>query len=318
MARPLAYLVLSAALTTALAAGCGTGDREAKPPPPTSTAPPPTSGTVPARPPVEPESPPAEAAPQARTPPSRPMSWQSAGALVWHENDIDPGILAAELRGNGFGWAAVFLHEGTSEDPVEADWVTRFRLASGLPVGGWGVLRSNPGAEAELVDKLVRRYGLDFYIANAEADYEYSGPGGPDEARYGRSREFVAAFRARQPTLPAGLSSYCRADMHDLAWPAWRDAGFVFLPQAYVNDFGAEVTPAVCARGAVEFFPREAVHPTIGMHAGQLSSLTAAAYVPLLQQAGTTGFSVYLAETRMTADEWRVLGAAIATLEIAR
>lgn len=246
------------------------------------------------------------------------MSWQAAGAFVWHETDVDPGILGGLLRDNGFGWVAVFLHEGDTEDPVEADWVRRFRLASGLPVGGWGVLRSQPVREATLADALVRRYGLDFYIANAESEYEYSGPSGPDGVRYRRSRRFVDAFRELQPTLPAGLSSYCRADMHDIDWGTWRDAGFVFLPQAYVNDLGAQAAPATCARGAAGFFPTGAVHPTIGMHPGQRSSLTAATYARLLARAGTVGFSVYLAETRMPPEEWQVLGVAIAQSGIAR
>ena len=251
-------------------------------------------------------------------PPSRPMSWQSAGAFVWHETDVDPGILGPALRDNGFGWVAVYLHDGLTEDPVEADWVRRFRLASGLPVGGWGVLRAEPRREAELADALVRRYGLDFYIANAEAEYGYTGPAGPDGVRYRRSQRFVAAFRGLQPSLAAGLSSYCRADMHDLDWGAWRAAGFVFLPQAYVNDLGPAATPAVCARAAQAFFPVEAVHPTIGMHPGQSSSLGAATYASLLDRAGTTGFSVYLAETRMTPEEWQSLGSAILQLGIAR
>lgn len=246
------------------------------------------------------------------------MSWRSAGAFVWHETDVDPGILGTALRDNGFGWVAVHLHDGTTEDPVEADWVRRFRLASGLPVGGWGVLRAEPRLEAELADTLVRRQGLDFYIANAEAEYGYTGPSGPDGVRYRRSQRFVAAFRDLQPALAVGLSSYCRADMHDLDWGAWRAAGFVFLPQAYVNDLGLEATPAACARGARGFFPVDAVHPTIGMHPGQRSSLAAAAYAPLLDRADTTGFSVYLAETRMTPEEWQSLGSAIARLGIAR
>jgi hypothetical protein len=251
-------------------------------------------------------------------PPSRPMSWQAAGAFVWHETDIDPGYLASQLADNGFGWVVVFLHDGTTEDAIEADWVRRFRLASGLPVGGWGVLRSAPRSEAELADTLVRRYGLDFYVANAEADYEYSGPSGPDGARYRRSQRFVDAFRALQPDLPSGLSTYCRADMHDLDWDAWRAGGFVLLPQAYVNDFGDEAAPAACAQGARGLFPPDRVHPTIGMHPGQESSPAAAAYGPLLELAGTTGFSVYLAETRMTPEDWQALGADIARLGIAR
>jgi hypothetical protein len=246
------------------------------------------------------------------------MSWEAAGAFVWHENDVDPGILGTELRDNGFGWAVVLVHDGTTEDPVEADWVRRFRDASGLPVGGWGVLRAEPRREAALADALVRRYGLDFYVANAEAEYGYTGSDGQSGARYRRSRSFVRAFRALQPALPAGISSYCRADMHDLDWAAWRDAGFVFLPQAYVNDLGEAASPAECVRGALAFFPASAVHPTVGMHPGQLGSLDAATYAPLLASAGTTGFSVYLAETRMTPEEWRAFGTAIGTLAIAR
>jgi hypothetical protein len=246
------------------------------------------------------------------------MSWRSAGAFVWHETDVDPGILATLLAENGFGWVVVFLHEGVTEDPVEADWVARFRAVARLPVGGWGVLRSAPRREAELADVLVRRYGLDFYVANAEADYEYSGPSGPDGRRYERSRRFASAFRALQPTLPAGLSTYCRADMHDIDWQAWRERGFVLLPQAYVNDFGAAASPAECARGAAGIFPLDRVHPTIGMHPGQASSPGAASYGPLLAEAGTTGFSVYLAETRMPPEEWQALGRAIATLGVAR
>jgi hypothetical protein len=42
-----------------------------------------------------------------------------------------------------------------------------------------------------------------------------------------------------------------------------------------------------------------------------------ATYVELLAEAGTVGFSVYLAETRMTEADWRTLGAAIAGRGIA-
>jgi hypothetical protein len=292
------------------AAGCDDGHDAGAP----ATEPPPatTTETTTAPPPVT------TAQPQPLPPPQRPMSWQSAGAFVWHETDIDPGFLASQLVENGFGWVVVFLHEGVNEDPVEADWVRRFREASGLPVGGWGVLRSAPLREAALADELVRRYGLDFYVANAEADYEYSGPAGSDGRRYERSRRFVTAFRRAQPALPAGLSSYCRADMHDLDWAAWSKAGFALLPQAYVNDFGDDASPAACVRGAHPFFPAARVHPTIGMYPGQAASLAAASYGPLLQQAGTTGFSVYLAETRMPPEEWQALGAAISARGLAR
>ena len=59
------------------------------------------------------------------------------------------------------------------------------------------------------------------------------------------------------------------------------------------------------------------VHPTIGMHPGARRGLTAAGYARLLHRAGTVGFSVYLAETRMDDSQWRELGSAIASLGIA-
>lgn len=235
------------------------------------------------------------------------MSWSSAGAFVWHETDVSPEALGEEMRAAGFGWIAVLVHDGLVEDPVEDDWVERFRRASGLPVGGWGVLRDDPAGEAALADRLIARYGLDFYIANAEAEYGYTGPDGPRPERFGRSRAFVDAFRRLRPGIPAALSSYCRPDRHDLDWEAWRSAGFVFLPQAYVNDFGADAAPAACAKAARPVFG-DHVHPTIGSYPGVRGLPRPERYARLLARAGTVGFSVYLAETEMNAGEWRALG----------
>lgn len=245
------------------------------------------------------------------------MSWDEAGAFVWHETDISPEALGREMRAAGFGWVALFLHDGLSVDPVEDDWVRRFREASGIAVGGWGALREHPGEEAALADKLVAQYGLDFYIADAEAEYGYTGPDGPSDERYHRSQVFVSTFRQLRPDLPLGLSSYCRPDQHDLDWQAWASGGAAFLPQAYVNDFGASVAPAECATAGLKYFPADTIHPTIGMYPGVRTSLAAARYARLLAQAGTRGFSVYLAETRMTPEQWHALGQAIATRQIA-
>jgi hypothetical protein len=246
------------------------------------------------------------------------MSWEAAGAFVWHETDVSPEQLAQELTTNGFGWVAVFLADGLVEDPVEDDWVIRFRRASGLPIGGWSVLRARPVEEALLSEKLVERHVLDFFIANAEADYAYSDDAGADAGRFARSQRFVSTFRRLLPTIPAGLSSYCRTDAHDLDWNVWREAKFVFLPQAYVNDFGAAAAPEICVAGSSGHFPLTSIHPTVGMYPGVKRSLRAAGYARLLAHAGTVGFSIYLAETRMIGEEWREFGSAIARLRIAR
>jgi hypothetical protein len=287
-------------------------EEETAPPlPPTTTqpapAPPATAPTT--APPPEPTPPP---------PAAVPFSWRTAGAFVWHETDVEPTLLGRVLRASGFGWVAVFLHDGAAEDPVEADWVYRFRAASGLPVGGWGVLRAEPEREAALASTLLDRYGLDFYIGNAEVEYEFSGVGGPSDERSGRSTRFVRTFRALRPApFPLGLSSYCRPDRHDIDWAAWWKADAAFLPEAYVNDIGTEGDPAGCVAAAAGAFPRAEIHPTIGMHIGARGTVEVATYVELLAGAGTVGFSVYLAETRMTDTEWRALGHAIGERGIA-
>lgn len=313
---------------------------DACPPPADPPSPPPAAApSPPPAPPAPPPSPPAVGEPTSPSPgasspesPSRPpppasdrrgrpgrAGWEGAGAFVWHETDVAPETLASELRDNGFSWVAVLLHDGAALDPVEGEWVSRFRAAApDLAVGGWGVLRDDPEREAELAHRLVARHGVDFYIANAEAEYKLTSDDGQSAERFGRSQRFVAAFRALDPALPAAVSSYCRADTQDLDWDAWRRAGFAFLPQAYVNDFGNAASPAACAAAAAGFFRAEAVHPTVGTYRGQNGAPSPERYASLLAEAGTVGFSVYLAETRMDAHAWHVLGDAIATLGIAR
>jgi hypothetical protein len=250
--------------------------------------------------------------------PSAEMSWAGAGAFVWHETDVAPETLGQQLRGNGFSWVALIIHDGLARDAIEGDWVRRFRAASGLSVGGWGVLRTEPEREAELAHRLLDHYGLDFYIANAEAEYKFSNDDGLSSERFGRSQRFVERFRALEPETPAAVSSYCRADRQDIDWRAWRGSGFAFLPQAYVNDLGSDASPGACAEGAATFFATRAVHPTIGVYTSQGEAPNLEHYGALLQEAGTVGFSVYLAETRMHGRDWITLGNAIAERKIAR
>ena len=285
--------------------------RESAPPvgaPPGTVSPPPPPAAPPATAP--PPTAPAEAPPAAppAEPPEIEAPWRGAGAFVWNETDVSPEQLAATMREHGFGWLALRLHDGGSHDPVEGDWITRFRAAGGPPIGGWGVLRDSPEAEAELAAALLRQHGLGFYVANAEA--EHGAAGDP-----GRSARFVASFRRLLPGLPAALSTLCRPEpSFDLA--TWRDGGFAFLPQAYVNQFGGEVAPASCLAAASHIFPADAVHPTVGTFVTP-TDIAAGEYARLLSEAGTRGFSLYLAEVDMRPEEWAAFGQAIAELGIA-
>jgi len=185
-------------------------------------------------------------------------------------------------------------------------WAERFEAASGLPVGGWSVLGDAPGEDAAAVAQVLRSRGLSFYIADAEAPYN----GRPD-----RSQAFVQAFRVLEPTLPAALSSFCDAD--GLGLGAWAKAGFDFLPQAYVNDFGSSVAPRACVRAAARFFPPSRVHPTVACYGGRQGYIPPAQFAQLLAQGGTKGFSVFPAETLVRPEDWQAYAQAIGSLHIA-
>lgn len=251
-------------------------------------------------------------APKRPAPPERvAMSWRSAGAFVWHATHVDPAVLGAQMRRAGFGWVALHVADGARETELDRSWVESFRASSGLPVGGWSVLRKSPLHDARRAARLVHVHRLDFYVANAEREYAYTNDSRWSPVRYERSRRFVAELRRLKPRVPAALSSYCRPDMHDLDWGAWRDAGFAFLPQAYVNDFGSDAAPALCAAAASAFFPTGRIHPTVGAWIGARGKVPASTYGRLLGRAGTRGFSIYLADNGMDTLAWRRYGDAL-------
>jgi hypothetical protein len=241
-------------------------------------------------------------------PPPVAMSWQAAGALVVHPSSVDPAQLGREMRDAGFGWVAVDLAS------LDSGWIARLRAASGLAVGGWSVLGADPQVDATDAAELVKQYGLAFYIADAEQPYGYTDGTTKSTTRFARSHAFVTTFRAAEPGLPAAVTSYCRADRHDLDWSAWASAGFDFLPQAYVNDFGSAVSPRVCVNAAAKWFPPTRVHPTIGSYSGLRGIVSPSRWVALLRAAHASGFSIYPAEAGMSPENWRAYGTELAGL----
>jgi hypothetical protein len=293
---------------------------------PTTTAPITTAATTTAPTTIPPPSPattapvatvPVTTVPTTTAPVPVTFSWNEAGGIVLHPAAVDPAWLGRVMRAAGFGWVALFLGDGPALAAPDASWIARFQAASGMAVGGWSVLRDDPVGEAQTAAQLVGQSGLSFYIADAEAEYAYTDGADRSGERYDRSQQFVSTFRALEPALPAAVSSYCRPDQHDLDWAAWSHAGFAFLPQAYVNDFGTLAAPVACANGAAAFFPRRDVHPTIGSYPGVLGMVAPAQIATDLQSAGTIGFSIFPAEVGLADQDWQAYGTAIATLGIA-
>ncbi len=255
------------------------------------------------------------APPKDKPKPGAPV-WKEPGVFVWHTGAFPADHAINKLKAAGVKWVAVQISDGTTVNPeveqaLQAGYIQKLHVA-GIKVGFWGVNRLDPEAEAKVSADQVKKWGADFYIADAEIEYKYTaGDGKPSPENYGRSQRWVKTFREALPDIPAAVSSYGRADMADIDWKAWRDAGFDYLPQAYENEFDIyDVRES--AKGAVKTgWPLDRVHPTVGLWGGgQKRLVTSGEYMQELREAKTVGFSSYLAE-QMSDDDWAGLTAAI-------
>jgi hypothetical protein len=224
--------------------------------------------------------------------------FDGAGVFVDdYGNYPGPWAFADELEANHFTWVALHIHNGLNQLDANEQWIDVLR-AHGLKVGGWGYEETHPLIDAVLADLAVRRYGLDFYIADAEEPYMQT----KKVKGWSRSKRFVDVFRSLQPTLPAALTTYgAAADpwVLPIDFATWRDAGFDLLPQAYYNQFPKVYRPDMTVAHAKRAgWPVERVHPVIGVY----RKYPASNYVPLLQAAGTTGFSIWIGDQATAAD----------------
>ncbi len=169
-----------------------------------------------------------------------PSIWDEDGVFVNDAPAFSPHLHGEWAWAAGFRWVAPRIQDGVTPanvDSLRGSGALGLLRTRGFRIAGWHVCRENPEAEIPPLVQQVAELGLDGIIANAEYEYEYSAGGSdPDRAeRYGRSRRFLGAFRAALPTTPVALSTFGRADRHDLDWPAWIQDGAHFMPQAYPN-----------------------------------------------------------------------------------
>jgi hypothetical protein len=234
---------------------------------------------------------------------TQPNLFAGAGVFVDNPGNLPgPWGVAAELEANHFRWIAFHVNNGLVPSDIPYDWIDVFR-AHGIAVGGWGYEDSKPLIEAVLADLAVRRYGLEFFIADAESAYEQT----KKLHGWARSKTFTDTFRSLQPTLPAALTTYGAATapwVLPIDYASWRDAGFDLLPQAYYNQFPKAYRPDLTVAHALRAgWPLDRVHPVLGVY----RRYAAANYVPLLADLGTRGFSVFLAD-QATAADYAALG----------
>ena len=238
-----------------------------------------------------------------------PDIFDGAGVFVDTTGDFPgPWALADELQRDGFSWIAIKITDGWVTEDIDPLWVAVFH-AHGIAVGGWGVEKRHPLIEAVLANMQIQKYGLDFYIADAERSYESNQHGG------WRSANFVDVFRQLEPTLPAALVTFGSAPaprVLPIDYASWRNAGFDLLPEAYYNKF-PEYSPDLTVAHALRAgWTADRVHPVIGVW----GKYPAVNYIPLLENDGAPGFSVFLADEAQTADFDALSGLAHAATDL--
>jgi len=243
---------------------------------------------------------------RADTPPN---VFSGVGLFVDNPQDFpDAETVAGWLQAAHFTWVAMHIDDVGTLDWTDPTWIPTMR-AHGIEVGIWGVEGSNPIAGAAVANLALQLYGLDFYVADAETPYE----GKRGSTGWRRSATFVSAFRAMQPTTPAALVTLGAAKapyVLPIDFAAWRNGAFDLLPEAYYNQYPGYRPDLTVAHAERAGWPLDAVHPVIGVY----HHYPAAKYVPLLQNLGTRGFSVFLGDQMTPADFSALSGVAAATL----
>lgn len=247
-----------------------------------------------------------------------PVVFMEPGVFIVDGSLWSAANKASLLRQAGFGWVAIKIHHGpmkTGDQYLQQNFVQAYH-AWGIQVGGWGYETTDPAADAAAAAQQIQAYGLDFYLADVEAEYKYTSPSGaPDPVAYGRSKTFVQAFRALEPSLPAAVSTFGdRSDVEhlvDIDYAQFRAAGFDLMQQAYWNDYEF-YRPSRCVRAALnDGWPINRIHPTFGIWGGgQTRIVSAQEYIGDVTGTGIYGYSTFIGD-QMNDSDVPILGTGV-------
>lgn len=250
------------------------------------------------------------------------MNWRWLGVWLEAPSRVEPTYYGKLLRDSWFRYAIVKIHDGVNiaadeQASLDNGWARAVRK-QGVQVGGWGVQQDRPVNEAVVAAERIEKYGLQFYVSDAEGPHKDDWPGGDSR----RSLAFVRPFRERLPKLPCAFSTFgaaegenllgsCVDDRGPMRFKPWKDAGFRFKPQAYYP-VGDSQNPLRSYRQAVAAsWPRSWIHLVVGNYDGYGPE----AYIDGLRQVvseskgAARGFSVFIAE-QMREEDYQEYGRA--------
>lgn len=222
--------------------------------------------------------------PVVNPPVHQPTVFDTNGIFFWKTNEHGFDIPS------GYSWVAIQVNDrGVIHNPAIQLFVNIWRFY-GYKVGGWGINHTDPVGDARDASDAIREYGLDFYIADAEAEYKAS------EGGWERSARFVSEYRRLRPSFPSALSSLGGSPepwVMDINYKPWQEANFDFLPQAYWNDYLEYEPGSVLSHARRAGFNPLRVHLTYGLYPGHRGTIPLSTY---LLQPKTIGYSVFRAE----------------------
>lgn len=205
------------------------------------------------------------------------LIWDRLGVWVWEigNNGLDGNLnnYIRYMKENGFGWFAIQAFNGDTlmDQTIMAKWRNAlWNNNMGFVI--WGVHHNDPEGDAQRASAQINLWGADAYIANAEDEYKTDNGG-----TRAHSAAFVNEFRDQQPSIKCALSSYGAAAGENIFgsttdvnasvfdYKSWYDAGFHFMPQAYINQDSAYAPNLVLRHAKRAAWPFRYVHPTIGI-----------------------------------------------------
>lgn len=228
----------------------------------------------------------------------------------------------SRLKTARIAWIAIQIDHGGKvrqdvADAIQKGWMSRWK-AAGFEVGFWGCPRGvgphtragveqaipRVKADAALAVSLCKTYHADLYIADLEDAFQGYHQGDPTPEL---NRVYVSAFKAA--AAAAGINDFPRALSSEgriaLDMRPWIDEGWDAMPQAYWCAY-AVYQPSKCVDFYVEAgWPIGRIHPTIGTFTseGEKRPVSLAQYDKDLRTRPTTGFSFYLPESYLRAND---------------
>jgi len=166
------------------------------------------------------------------------MTLTGKGMMIWQIPNCESGnvtTIANMAAAGGFSHILIKIADGSyaynRDKTTGADLIPPLvsaLRAKGIGVWGWHYIYGvNPTGEASIAISQMKKYGMDGYVIDAEAEFEKSG-------MTTAASTYMSALRAGLPSTPIALCSFRWPTYHpSFPWKAFLDKCDLNMPQVY-------------------------------------------------------------------------------------